>query len=520
MADLADPADVAVLNDIAVLKYQETSDVTWMFIMSTVVAFIFAFGIGANDVANSFGTSLGSGALTLRQAVCIAAVCEILGAVTLGAGVSDTILKKISDVKDESCWGCSVSENNEITLFMSGMAAALCAAAIFLLGATWFNMPVSTTHAVVGAVLGMTLVGAGNDCVLWGYDGLGSIIASWLVSPILAGILSGVLDILVRRLVLDSKYPLRRSIITMPIATGMSIGGVLLMVLLKNKSLKGELSFAAKWLVGLGAMGGVALLTALVGIPIVKRTLGITKEMLDAEAAGALPVVAAAPAAGAGALARRPPSKRKAPRTPRTPHVTKVPENSETEDELEDVYINPLTCRPEKKHRPGSEEYLASLPIDLQGSINYHHLPAMLDDIPVYSSDDEGVDVLEETIEEVTIRDEDDLAAAPEWAREKYQATARAPERPLRDSADAGGSLRAQPLSTHAAAISTGRDGTSGQRTPTSPRSWAATPVGPRTPISASRGEVEGLRKGLSLEEISFHDAAMKKLGELAESNP
>lgn len=147
--------------------YKSSDEVAWIFILSTIVAFIFAFGIGANDVANSygascrgklphehrltkrshapvprFGTSLGSGALTLRQAVGIAAVCEILGAVTLGAGVrtqnatwharvraaahcrapllwilsqvSDTILKKISDIKDKECWHCGVDENNKV----------------------------------------------------------------------------------------------------------------------------------------------------------------------------------------------------------------------------------------------------------------------------------------------------------------------------------------------------------------------------------------------------------------------
>lgn len=88
-------------------------------------------------------------------------------------------------------------------------------------------MPVSTTHAVVGGVLGMTVAGAGPSCVLWLYPGLLQIVASWVISPILAGLISGILDILIRRVVLDARTPLRRALFTLPIATGLTIGSVL-----------------------------------------------------------------------------------------------------------------------------------------------------------------------------------------------------------------------------------------------------------------------------------------------------
>lgn len=203
----------------------------------------------------SFGTSVGSGALTLRRAVVIAAFCEFTGAVTLGAGVrllcwgctltllvsarfqptsqlqvSDTLVRQISYLNEASCWQCSAPAGGHGLLFMlgescqyhrpccqigqaylrrpckltalfAGMACALLSGALFLLAATAFGMPVSTTHAVVGAVLGMTAVGAGAACVKWGYPGVLSIVVSWCASPILAGILSAAMHLALQQVV-------------------------------------------------------------------------------------------------------------------------------------------------------------------------------------------------------------------------------------------------------------------------------------------------------------------------------
>ena len=203
----------------------------------------------------SFGTSVGSGALTLRRAVVIAAFCEFSGAVTLGAGVrllcwglsltvlvsarfqatsslqvSDTLVRQISYLNEASCWQCSTPGGGHGLLFMlgkscqydraccqvrqaylrrpckliaffAGMACALLSGALFLLAATAFGMPVSTTHAVVGAVLGMTAVGAGAACVKWGYPGVLSIVVSWCASPILAGILSAAMHLALQQVV-------------------------------------------------------------------------------------------------------------------------------------------------------------------------------------------------------------------------------------------------------------------------------------------------------------------------------
>ncbi|KAK9820465.1 hypothetical protein WJX72_010651 [[Myrmecia] bisecta] len=191
----------------------------WVFYLSVAVAFAFAFGIGANDVANSFGTSIGSGALTMRKAIVIAAFCEVAGAVTLGAGVSDTILRQISNLDSPEvpgapvCWACG-QPNSRMLIFMLGMACALFSGALFMLVATCAAMPVSTTHAIVGAVLGMTLVGAGAACVRW--FGLLTIVASWFISPALAGALSVLCLLATKRCILEGQDPFQRALAGLP----------------------------------------------------------------------------------------------------------------------------------------------------------------------------------------------------------------------------------------------------------------------------------------------------------------
>eukprot|EP00193_Tetraselmis_chui_P021030 CAMPEP_0177794646 /NCGR_PEP_ID=MMETSP0491_2-20121128/25764_1 /TAXON_ID=63592 /ORGANISM="Tetraselmis chuii, Strain PLY429" /LENGTH=191 /DNA_ID=CAMNT_0019317331 /DNA_START=217 /DNA_END=788 /DNA_ORIENTATION=+ len=133
-------------------EYKDPSSLTGLFWFSTATAFLLAFTIGANDVANNFGTSVGSGAVTMRTAIIVAGIAEILGAVTLGSGVSDTIVRGISDLDSGECWDCG-GPTARITLFMLGMACALTAGGIFLFCATWAGMPVSTNHERRNAVV-------------------------------------------------------------------------------------------------------------------------------------------------------------------------------------------------------------------------------------------------------------------------------------------------------------------------------------------------------------------------------
>jgi len=167
-----------------------------LLIIGCVCGFFMAWGIGANDVANAMGTSVGARALTLWQAVLVACVFEFAGAYLAGGEVTSTIRKGIIDAG-------VMSDNPELLVY--GMIASLLAAGIWLLIASYFGWPVSTTHSIVGAIVGFAAVGIGIDAVAWGK--VGSIVASWVISPVIAGTVSFLLFTSVKRLILQTSDP-------------------------------------------------------------------------------------------------------------------------------------------------------------------------------------------------------------------------------------------------------------------------------------------------------------------------
>ena len=165
--------------------------------MAVVFGLYMTWGIGANDVANAMGTSVGSGAITVKQAIIIAAIFEFAGAFLAGGHVTSTIRKGIIDP-------ASIVDTPEILVF--GMLAALLAAAIWLMIASTRGWPVSTTHSIVGAVVGFAIVGIGTDAVKW--DKISQIVASWVVSPALGGLIAFLLMMSIRRFILNTDKPL------------------------------------------------------------------------------------------------------------------------------------------------------------------------------------------------------------------------------------------------------------------------------------------------------------------------
>ncbi|KAG7668943.1 hypothetical protein KSW81_003955 [Nannochloris sp. 'desiccata'] len=166
---------------------------TWLFVCSIFLALFVAWGIGANDVANAFATSVGAKALTMKQCILVASVCEFGGAVLLGSGVTDTIKSGIAKVS---------AYTYEPELLMYGMVCALLATGIWLALATFLELPVSTTHSIVGALIGMSLAASGVDSVVW-YSapksgspfpgGVVSIVLAWFITPAMAAIVAGLL---------------------------------------------------------------------------------------------------------------------------------------------------------------------------------------------------------------------------------------------------------------------------------------------------------------------------------------
>lgn len=165
--------------------------------IGAVLAFYMAWAIGANDVANAMGTSVGSGALTIRNAILVAALLEFAGAFFAGAHVTDTVRKGMLDMQ-------VAAQRPELLLY--GMLAALASAGTLLLVATGLGLPVSTTHAIVGAIVGFGTVALGLDAVNWGK--VAQIIFSWLTSPLLGGVLAFLIFRLLGALILDRRDPL------------------------------------------------------------------------------------------------------------------------------------------------------------------------------------------------------------------------------------------------------------------------------------------------------------------------
>jgi len=168
--------------------------------LAIVFGLYMTWGIGANDVANAMGTSVGSGALTIRQAIIIAAIFEFAGAFLAGGHVTKTIRKGIIDPS-------GIVNSPEILVF--GMLSALLAAAIWLMIASQRGWPVSTTHSIIGAIVGFALVGIGMDAVKW--TKIGTIVASWVISPAVGGFLSLVLMLSIRKLILNAEDPLKKA---------------------------------------------------------------------------------------------------------------------------------------------------------------------------------------------------------------------------------------------------------------------------------------------------------------------
>ncbi|CBJ33891.1 high affinity phosphate transporter [Ectocarpus siliculosus] len=141
-----------------ILAPEATDQFLWILIVAAFGAFFAAFGIGANDVANAFATSVGAKALTIKQAVVLAGVFEFLGAVFLGSHVTKTIRKGIADIE---CF----QDNPGILMY--GNMCVVYTTGIWLLLASFFELPVSTTHSTIGGIVGMAMTYRGAGCVVW-----------------------------------------------------------------------------------------------------------------------------------------------------------------------------------------------------------------------------------------------------------------------------------------------------------------------------------------------------------------
>ena len=198
---------------------------TILVLFAASVGFVMAWGIGANDVANAMGTSVGSKALTIKQAIIIAMIFEFAGAYLAGGEVTSTIRKGIIDAS----FYTHIPEQ-----LVYGMIAALLAAGTWLLVASYMGWPVSTTHSIIGAIIGFSSVGVGVETVAWGKV-LG-IVGSWVITPVIAGVFSFIIFNSAQKLIFNTDKPLEQARKWVPLY--MFLAGFVLSLVTIKKGLK------------------------------------------------------------------------------------------------------------------------------------------------------------------------------------------------------------------------------------------------------------------------------------------
>ncbi|MDN3651755.1 inorganic phosphate transporter [Thalassotalea ponticola] len=228
-----------------------------LVIFAAIVGFFMAWGIGANDVANAMGTSVGSKALTIKQAIIVAMIFEFAGAYLAGGEVTSTIRKGIIDAS----YFVDIPEQ-----LVFGMISALLAAGTWLLVASYMGWPVSTTHSIVGAIIGFAAVGVSADTVAWGK--VGGIVGSWVITPLIAGVFSFIIFNSAQKLIFNTENPLEKARKWVPMY--MFLAGFVLSLVTIKKGLKHvglDLGTAEGYMYAIA----VAVIVAIVGKVFIAR---------------------------------------------------------------------------------------------------------------------------------------------------------------------------------------------------------------------------------------------------------
>lgn len=230
-----------------------------LVMLAAGVGLLMAWGIGANDVANAMGTSVGAKALTIKQAILVAMIFEFAGAYLAGGQVTATIRKGIIDAS-------YFSATPELLVF--GMIAALAAAGTWLVIASYQGWPVSTTHSIVGGIVGFAVIGVGAEAVEW--SKVGGIVLSWIVTPAIAGFIAYAVYTSAQVLILDSKTPLKNAKRYVPFY--MALAGFVLSLVTIKKGLK-HIGLGIPDTTGYVLAIGIAIVVAIVGRILISNAL-------------------------------------------------------------------------------------------------------------------------------------------------------------------------------------------------------------------------------------------------------
>ena len=254
-----------------------------LVIAAIIIGFYMAWNIGANDVANSMADAVGSKALTIFWAVVLAGVCNFCGAVLVGSHVTDTVRKGIIDTQ---------AFTHDPRMLAHGMVCAMLAAAVWLNLASYFGMPVSTTHSIVGAIIGFGILQAGLGQIHWGK--LSQIVASWFISPLVGGITAFVIFRLISRHILSVEKPAVAARKGVPICTFFTFAILILAVIYKGLE-NLHLNLDAPRAIGFSILGG--LIAAGVAVLFARRNrksdddLPIEQQLMQVERTFAVLVI-------------------------------------------------------------------------------------------------------------------------------------------------------------------------------------------------------------------------------------
>ena len=246
---------IIVLAGLSAALFFGQTPGTLTVVTAAVFGAYMALNIGANDVANNMGPAVGANALTMGGAIVIAAICESAGALLAGGDVTSTIAKGIIDPSGIA----------EPSIFVWAMMAALISSALWVNLATWIGAPVSTTHSVVGGVMGGGIAAAGISSVNW--VTMGKIAASWVISPVLGGIIAAVFLAFIKAKIIYTEDKIAAARRHVPMLIGVMAGAFATYLALKG--LKHVMKIGLPTAVGIGLMVGIVFY--LVSKPLIRR---------------------------------------------------------------------------------------------------------------------------------------------------------------------------------------------------------------------------------------------------------
>ncbi|KAF2398541.1 phosphate-repressible phosphate permease [Trichodelitschia bisporula] len=236
----------------------------YLFAIGVIFAFLDAWNIGANDVANSFATSVSSRSLTMMQAMLIATVCEFAGAMAVGARVAETIRTKIIPPKLYAA---------NPAMLMLAMVCAVVGSSTYLTIATRLGMPVSTTHSIMGGVIGAGVASVGAAQINWGWTGVSAVFAAWAIAPGLAGAFGAIIFLITKYGVMRRKNPVKAAFITIPFYFILTSSLVAMLIVWKGASSKIKLTNAQVTGTIIGVGFGMGALVTIFFLPYLWRKL-------------------------------------------------------------------------------------------------------------------------------------------------------------------------------------------------------------------------------------------------------